>query len=332
MSDSSPPNSPNAIPDQATSPSPSPSESDPATTRGTIALFAGAVAISLAPVFVRLSDTGPTATAFYRLFLAQPVLWAILTAIQQHRQQPGPSLHPPLRMLPWFALAGLMFALDMGFWHSSIHLTTLANSTLIANSAPFFVILGARLFLGERIPGSFFILFPLALLGMALLVRANLSASGPALLGDGYALVTAFFYGAYQLCVKHLRNGAFHPMSILAWSGISAFVVLLGGALLMGEQLIPASGGTWMALLGLALISHTGGQGLIVYAFGHLPASVASLGLLLQPLLVIVLGWVFHGEAMDGVQLTGAAILLGCLYFSTRQAGSRRQRPPTKGS
>lgn len=119
---------------------------------GLLALFAGAAAISLAPLFVRMSETGPTATAFYRLLLAQPALWVILhfSKIPHSPQLSDTSgdhpLRPSKKSWPWFGLAGAMFALDMGFWHESIHMTSIANSTLIANAAPFFVILGAKFF------------------------------------------------------------------------------------------------------------------------------------------------------------------------------------------
>ena len=45
-----------------------------------VALLAGAIAIGFAPIFVRLSDTSPTASAFWRVALAAPVLWAWLWA------------------------------------------------------------------------------------------------------------------------------------------------------------------------------------------------------------------------------------------------------------
>lgn len=293
--------------------------------RGLAALGAGACAISLAPVFVRLSDTGPTATAFYRLILAQPLLWVIVMSMERK------STNEPLAkghlsgiraMIPMFALAGVMFALDMGFWHTSIHLTTMANSTLIANSAPFFVIIGAKFLLKERIPQKFYYLFPLALIGMSMLARANLSTTGEALMGDLCALITAFFYGAYQLCVKHLRNSRIHPMIILAFSGIPAALILLTGALVFNERLVPENPASWWALLGLAWFSHIGGQGLIIYAFGHLPAGMASLGLLLQPVIVIFLGWILHDERMNGVQISGAVLLLTALYMASRKPAS----------
>ena len=45
------------------------------------ALIAGAVAIAFAPIFVRLSDLGPTATAFWRVALAAPVLLVWMSAV-----------------------------------------------------------------------------------------------------------------------------------------------------------------------------------------------------------------------------------------------------------
>lgn len=294
---------------------------------GLIALFGGASAIALAPIFVRIAETGPTATAFYRIFFAQPILWAWILFSPGIRSKPGASntqsrashsRFPARKWLPWFMLAGFMFALDMGFWHASIHKTTLANSTLIANAAPLFVIVGARLFFNERIHPGYFGLLVMAGIGMSLLVKANLSLGGPALIGDICALITAFFYGGYQLCVKFLRTHQFGAFTILAYSGISAFAILLVGSLAMGEEMRIATSSTAYALIGLALVSHIGGQGLIVYAFGHLPASLASISLLLQPIMVIILGWVLEDEAMDLIQILGALLLLASLYFATR--------------
>src|SRR5580700_2291747 len=49
-----------------------------------IALFAGALSTGGAGILVRLSETGPTATAFWRGCLALPLLaaWALLEPVQ----------------------------------------------------------------------------------------------------------------------------------------------------------------------------------------------------------------------------------------------------------
>src|SRR5688572_33162704 len=41
------------------------------------ALLAGATFIALSPIFVRVSEAGPTATAFWRVALAVPPLWLL---------------------------------------------------------------------------------------------------------------------------------------------------------------------------------------------------------------------------------------------------------------
>ena len=43
-------------------------------------LVLGAGLVALSPIFVRLSELGPTATAFHRAFLALPILFLWLTA------------------------------------------------------------------------------------------------------------------------------------------------------------------------------------------------------------------------------------------------------------
>jgi drug/metabolite transporter (DMT)-like permease len=40
------------------------------------ALVLGATAMGASPIFVRLADVGPQASAFWRTFLALPLLWA----------------------------------------------------------------------------------------------------------------------------------------------------------------------------------------------------------------------------------------------------------------
>src|SRR5450759_5723770 len=88
-----------------------------------VALLLGAAAIAFAPIFVRLSDTGPSGSAFWRVVLALAPLW--IWARMSPRAERA-------RALPWkpLVIAGLCFAGDLGAWHVSIMYTTIANSTL----------------------------------------------------------------------------------------------------------------------------------------------------------------------------------------------------------
>jgi drug/metabolite transporter (DMT)-like permease len=74
-------------------------------------------------------------------------------------------------------------------------------------------------------------------------------------------------------------------------------------------------------LVGLALISQVGGQGLITYALAHLPAAFSSVGLLLQPAIAALLAWVILSEPLGVWQALGGVIVLVGIAVARR--GSR---------
>ena len=98
---------------------------------------------------------------------------------------------------------------------------------------------------------------------------------------------------------------------------------MLAAALASGETMGTTQLNVWLMLLGLALVSHFAGQGLIAYAFGHLPAALTSLNLLLQPVFAATLGWVVLDQALGGQQLLGAVIVLGALFLANRPAAAK---------
>ena len=150
------------------------------------ALLLGAACIGLSPIFVRVSEAGPTAAAFWRVALAVPVLWLLYWA------KPGVRARRYSGKWPLLMLAGAAFAGDLAFWHTSIQLTSVANSTLLANLASIFVTLGAWIFLRKRPTGTFLAGLAAALAGMGLLVHTSLAFSPSALLGDALALSPRF--------------------------------------------------------------------------------------------------------------------------------------------
>lgn len=277
------------------------------------ALFAGAIGIAFAPIFVRWSEVGPVATAFWRMLLALPLL-ALWTALQASHEDRAPTGGTGW----WMAvLAGLFFAADLAVWHWSIRLTSVANATFLANLAPVVVALGAWTLLGERARPVFFAGMLLSLAGAALLMGANLGGPGSVLLGDGLGMLTAVFYAGYQLCVKRLRDTQSTARIMLA-SGAACAAVLLPVALAMGETILPQSPAGWVVLLGLALVCQFAGQSLITYAVAHLPASFSSVSLLLQPVAAAGFAWLLFGEALAALQWLGAAAVLAGIWLARR--------------
>ena len=279
------------------------------------ALIAGAVAIGFAPIFVRLSEVGPSATAFWRLLLALPVLlaWAGVAGGGRARDEGNARDWRPL------ALAGLCFTGDLVLWHWSIRFTSVANSTLEANLASVFVVLFGWLAFGQRVSRRFGLAMLVALGGTAILVGHNARFSPTTLRGDLLGVATAVFYAGYLLSVRAARTRGWSTATIMAASGVVTAATLLPIALLSGEQMLPVSARGWLTLAGLAAVSHLGGQSLIAYALAGLPASFASVGLLVQPATAAVAAWVLLGETLTVGQMAGGVLLLVGILLARRE-------------
>lgn len=205
--------------------------------------------------------------------------------------------------------AGFCFAGDLAVWHWSIVLTSVANSTLLANLAPIFVALTAWLFFHKQPSARFLIGLVIAVTGMTLLIGGDFQLKGKELIGDALGVVTAMFYAGYQLVVTKLRSRV-ATSTIMAWSGLVTAVILLPIALLSGEQMLPVTTMGWVKLAGLALISQVAGQSLIAYAMAHLPATFSSVGLLFQPVMATIFAWILLGESVGALQLAGGITVL----------------------
>ena len=201
--------------------------------------------------------------------------------------------------------------------------TSVAASSLEANTAPIVVTILAWAIWGERPRLGFLLATLLAFGGLVLMVSPKLRAGGHALGGDLLALGAAWFYAAYILAVARLRvrhgSGAVMFASTLVFS-----LLLLPLSLAMGEQLLPHSARGWLVLTALALSAQALGQSLIAYALAHLPATLGSLGLYLQVIAATVYAWLLLDERLQPVQLLGGLIVLVGIALAR---ASRRWRP-----
>lgn len=278
------------------------------------ALVSGAVAIAFSAIFVRLSETGPISTAFWRMALAFPAFWLWMRLERRNASPPLPVIISPVDYR-WLVAAGLFFAGDLTTWHWSIQYTTVANSVLLANTAPIFVTFGGWLLFRQRVSLIFIVGMLIALIGAAMLVGASINLSAGHLFGDLLALTTAVFYGGYILSIKRLRDDL-STATTLTWAGAITAATLLPVALLSETSFLPLTVNGWFILLALALFSHFGGHGLIGFSLAHLPASFSSVTLLLQPVLAALFAWLFLGEILTPWQFLGGITVLAGIIIA----------------
>ena len=277
--------------------------------------------ISWSAIFIRWAAVpGPT-SAFYRVFIAALVLgplWAASLAINAPRRQ---RLRDGGARAAWLAvLGGAFFGLDLALYNTAVLMTTATEATLFGNNAPLFVGLGTWLIFRRRPERAFWTGLALAAIGGAIVMIAGLSreATLGSLTGDLLALTAAIFFAAYLLTTEHVREVLDTiTFSTLAIAG--SVVTLLVVCLAFGVPLSGFSRSTWTALLGLGLISQLAAYFALVYALGHLPATLTSVGLLAQVPLTALLAIPLLGEPLHSAQIAGGALVLAGIYIVNRR-------------
>ncbi len=284
---------------------------------GLMAMLGAAFAMSISPTLVRFADVGPLASAFWRVFLALPVLY--LWMRQDERRQDRAILK---RFALPTILAGLSFAGDLLFWHLAIVKTTIANATFFATMAPVWVVIFGWLLLRQRTERSVLSGLALCIVGGAALVYESLGLNPEHALGDAQGIVTGMFFGLYFLGVGAARRVASAGRVTFELSVVTA-AVLFVFAVFLDDQLIPQSTSGWAVLLALALVSHVGGQGLLSVALGRLPTTFSSLVIFIEAIAAAGFAWIFVDEPVSLIQAAGGAVIIAGIWI----ARPRRRRP-----
>ncbi|MBL4602043.1 MAG: DMT family transporter [Emcibacteraceae bacterium] len=281
-----------------------------------ISLLIGGVAIGTSPIFMRYADVTPTSSAFWRLALSIPllVIWQIYD-IRKNGGAATPGLN--FKDIKPIIIVGFFFAVDLTMWHWSVQLTTVANATLLANTAAVFTALGGFLFFGERFSRTFVFGMTLALLGAMSLMGSSFELNPDHLIGDFIGLTTAFAYAAYMIASAQARK-RFSTVSIVLGMAVFGSIFLLPIALIETGNFMPATIMGWWPLLALSWFTHVVGQSLIVYALAHLPAAFGSVSLLIQPMVAAILAWILFAEVLGIYHFFGAVLIIAGILVCRR--------------
>ena len=271
----------------------------------------GALMLGGSGIFVKISESSPSVIAFYRSLLALPFLYFWM----KYEERKGePNMNWDKRNIFFLFLGGLCFALDMAIWNWSLSFTSVANATLMANTAPVFVVIFGLFFLGLKIKLSFIFTLLLALIGVFLVV---LPGEESMVFGDSLGIVAAIFYAGYILSIKDLTN-ALRPAKTLFLVTLVTTLCLLPISIIEAGHL-GINMGELSVLLIYAIFSQTIAQGMITSGISKVSAHLSSLVLLMQPVAAAFYGWFLLEELLNPLQLFGGFIVLIAIYLATKK-------------
>jgi drug/metabolite transporter (DMT)-like permease len=268
-----------------------------------VALAVGLLGIGWSAILVRLSGVSGSTSAFYRMAIAQLVFvpWRLVA--------PSPATRPSRGAVIAAVAAGIAFAVDLALFNTAIMRTSVGNATLLGVNAPIFVALGAWMFFAQRPTVAFWSGFALSFTGMVAIVGTDVIRHPVLGVGDAMAVGGAIAYAVYLLYLQRSRRDM-DALTFSALSGVVASVTLLLICLGIGTPLRGFSTESWAALIALALVTQVVGHMCVAYSLGRIPASVASVVLLGQaPITVILAVPVLH-ERVTAAQLVGGILVL----------------------
>jgi drug/metabolite transporter (DMT)-like permease len=280
--------------------------------RAYLALALAIAGITWSAIFVRWAGVPGTASAFYRVLIAGSVLIPVAVARGPRRPVSAPAA--------WLAVAGgVFFALDLALWNTAVLRTHAAVAATLGNNTPIFVGILSWLVLRRRPRASFWGGLALALAGCLLIMSADLRNGGVAasLSGDLLALAASVFFAAYLMTTERIRT-SMDTLTLSALAIAGSIVTLLVLCLILGLPLTGYPPRAWLALAGLGLVSQLVAYFALVYALGHLPATITSVGLLAQVPSTALLAMLLLGEPLTAIQIAGAAVVVAGIYVVNR--------------
>ncbi|MEW5772810.1 MAG: DMT family transporter [Thermodesulfobacteriota bacterium] len=287
-------------------------------------LLLGSIAISFAPVFVKLAAVSADAAAFWRMAFGLAGLLAV-TGLQRLRlAMPRDSFWPALG-------AAVLFAADLLCWHRSILSVGPGLATLLANFQVFLLIAAGWALLGSRPTARGLAAPALALAGLWLILGPEQSG-GDFATGVGYGLAAAVLYAGYLLLLRRATaragEGGHHPVMVLV-TGVSGVLCALFLAGNEGMSLPPAQGLVMLAALGL--VAQVAGWRFISRGLPRVSPGAGGLLLMLQPCLAYVWDVLFFAKPLLAPEAAGAVLALAGIALGANEerrlvAGLARNR------
>lgn len=272
-------------------------------------------------VFAKISNTGydPVFLTVARSAIATVLvlLWCRVRDI--------PLLEKDRTLWPGI-LAGVLFGVEFLCIFKGLEYSSVGRVSLLVNTMPFIVLVGAHFLLGERIDAGKVIGLVLAFAGVALVFSDNLSATHPdAWIGDVLALVGSALWAATTLLIKGSRLSVASAEKVLIYQLVVSAIVVAPVLIFIENPIRDANLAATIALLVQAAFIVAFTYMLWFWLVRHYPASALSSFTFLSPAFGVIGGALILSEPMT-VQIFLALALIAVGIFIVNRP--RRTVPP----
>jgi drug/metabolite transporter (DMT)-like permease len=286
---------------------------------GTLLVAGGAIAFSGKAIIIKLAyrhGVDAVTLLALRMLLSAP-FFALLGWWASSRPGVGPVAPTDLRWVVAMGLVGYYLASYFDFL--GLQYVTAALERLLLFVHPTFVVIFSALLFGRRVTGRDVFAIAISYAGIFFVFYNDLSTqAGNVPLGSFWVLLSALFYAAYLVGSGRLV-GRVGSLRFASYAGLVSSVAVVAHFLVTRDASVILS--QPMPVYGLALLMAVVSTVLPIVmtseGIRRIGASHASIIGSVGPLSTILLGAIFLGEAVTGVQIAGALLVLaGVLVIS----------------
>ncbi|MGA1846691.1 DMT family transporter [Deferribacter abyssi] len=280
-------------------------------------LMLGIISVSFAAIFVRFCDDVPAIMiATYRLVIAS----TILNILYFRKNKERFKFQKKDFIFGFFG--GVFLSLHFIAWLQSLKYTSVASSLVLLSTGPIFVSIVSYLILKEKQDKEIIIAIVFAIAGSAVLAfgDANFEVrfGENALIGDGFAIMAAFFVSLYFLIGSHLRERMDIMSYIVLVYTVAAVFLLIVSLVLQ----IPFTGyelRSYIFMVLLALVSQNLGHTSFNWALKYLKTSMVAIITLGEPVIGSILAYLIFGESIDKYKFIGIILIFAAIIIASRK-------------
>jgi drug/metabolite transporter (DMT)-like permease len=218
---------------------------------------------------------------------------------------------------------GVFMAANWLFFFKAVLTTSIANTILLYNLAPIFVLGSAVIFLKERPTSRQLVCILVAFVGVACIMSArNSSMDGTVLQGGTYAIIAGALYSQVTIIGRFLKNV---PAAVITFFQTTVGALLLLPLSVGSLTAVTFQPMTWVILVSMGIL-HTSIPYLMYFkGLKTVNATVAGILQYIYTLSTIAFGVVFFREGVSVETLIGGSAILISSYVAIKFPGRRRE-------
>ncbi|MGO1371443.1 MAG: DMT family transporter [Senegalia sp. (in: firmicutes)] len=275
--------------------------------KGIILILLSALFFASMAATVKFLDRIPVVEKiFFRNFLG------LLVATYLIKKNKKKVLGNNKRLLIFRSIFGL---LGVAAYFYALSNLPLADTVILNKMSPFFVLVLAAIFLGEKIKKLQFISLILAILGAGFVVKPEFDVS---IIPYIIALLSAFFAGSAYTIIRHLRHTDSSETIVFYFTFISTVAMI--PFMLAGQFVVPTLIEA-IGFLGLGIFATTA-QFLMTNAYRFAPAGELAIYTYTNIVFSTIIGIIIWSEIPDILSIIGGIliILAGFInYYSNKK-------------